>query len=287
MCLILIAVGAHPRYPLIVAANRDEAYGRPAAPAGFWDDHPCICGGRDLRHGGTWLGIALNGRFAAITNYRQGLRTGDAPRSRGELTREYLTGTRDTLGYLRSVEQRAHEYRGYSLIAGELDRLFFYSNRSNGIQAIAPGVHGLSNHLLDEPWPKVVRGISVLEGLLSAEEDELSQELFEVLADRTPAPDHLLPTTGIALERERIVSATFIAAESYGTRASTVIISASDGTTLFSERSFGPGGTPLGSTEQRFRIERGVTASPRAAAEARAPSSDAECPPRRTLRLLQ
>jgi uncharacterized protein with NRDE domain len=258
MCLILFALQAHSRYPLIVAANRDESYARPAAPAAFWTDHPHVYGGRDLEQGGTWLGLATNGRFAAVTNYRQGFRSGDAPRSRGELTRDYLAGTRNIAEYLEDIARRNAEYHGYSLIAGTPDRLFFCSNRGNGIEAISPGVHGLSNRLLDEPWPKVRRGTAVLSGLLKASESELTSALFDLLAERTPAPDHLLPSTGIAVQRERDLSAAFIPGESYGTRACTVVLVATDGSALFCERSFGPEGKLLGSTEQRFAVARDV-----------------------------
>jgi uncharacterized protein with NRDE domain len=261
MCVILFAAMAHPHFPLIVAANRDEAYTRPAEPAAFWQDHPNVYAGRDLEHGGTWLGISRSGRFAAITNYRQGPHYGHAPRSRGELTRDYLTGASSTNEYLRSVEERGAAYRGYSLIAGTPERLYFYSNRGKGVQAIMPGVHGLSNRLLDEPWPKVERGVSVLSRVLSAPERDIADTLFELLADRTPAPDHLLPSTGIALERERALSAAFIAGETYGTRASTVLIVNADGDALFCERTFGPRGAPLASSEQRFRIDCGTRAA--------------------------
>jgi uncharacterized protein with NRDE domain len=255
MCVILFAVGVHPRYPLIVAANRDEAYDRPAASASFWTDHPHVYGGRDLEHGGTWLGLGTSGRFAAITNYRQGHRLTRAPRSRGELTRDYLIGGRDAAPYLADAASRGDEYGGYSLIAGTPQRLYFCSNRANGVQPIAPGAHGLSNRLLDEPWPKVQRGIAVIRGLLNAGEPTLTHALFELLADTTPAPDHLLPSTGIALERERDLSAVFISAESYGTRASTVILLGADGDVVYLERSFGPRGTALGSTERRFTLQ--------------------------------
>ena len=255
MCLILFALRAHPTYPLIVAANRDEAYARPAAPAAFWTDHPHIYGGRDLEQGGTWLGLSSTGRFAAITNYRQGHRLAAAERSRGELTRDYLVGPSPLPPYLRAVERRSHEYNGFSLIAGSAEALRFYSNRGGAVQDIAPGVHGLSNHLLDEPWPKVLRGIAAMTALLGTDEPGLVSALFELLADRGPAPDHLLPTTGIGLERERTLSASFIAGESYGTRASTVVLISADGEALFCENRFGPGGTPAGRTEQRFRLD--------------------------------
>jgi uncharacterized protein with NRDE domain len=266
MCVILFSVGRHSRYPLIVAANRDEAYARPAAPAEFWRDHPHVCGGRDLLQGGTWLALSTTGRFAAITNYRQGLPKTAAPRSRGELTRDFLLGDADPARYVEAISTRGGDYGGYSLIAGTPQRLFFCSNRSAAPYPIAPGAHGLSNRLLDEPWPKVQRGMSVLDSLADASEAALLSGLFEVLADASPAPDHLLPSTGIARERERDLSALFIPGESYGTRASTVALVRSDGDVVFAERSFGPRGQPLGTAEQRFTLQpQAIAALPQTA----------------------
>ena len=254
MCLILFASGAHPRYPLIVAANRDESYSRPSAPAAVWPDHPEVFGGRDLEHGGTWLAIARNGRFAAITNYRQGHGRRSSERSRGALTRDFLIGGEKPSAYLAGVASAAAEYNGFSLLVGAPGDLWFYSNRGMPPRRVACGVHGLSNHLLDEPWPKVRRGIAELESLLEADEAELTARLLKLLGDREPAPDHLLPATGIALERERALSASFIEGEAYGTRASTVVLVAADGETLFVERTFGAGGVQTGETRQRLRI---------------------------------
>ena len=265
MCLILLAVGAHHDYPLIVAANRDEAYARPTAGAAFWTDYPQIFAGRDLECGGTWLGFAKNGRFAAITNYRQGHRLA-ADRSRGELTRDYLGGSADADSYLRAVERRSEQYNGFSLIVGDLHGLSFYSNRGESPHRITPGVHGLSNHLLDEPWPKVLRGIAELTSLLEANESRLVKGLFHVLADRTPAPDHLLPATGVGVERERALSAAFITGETYGTRASTVLLVSADGEAYFCERSYGPGGAAAEVIEQRIALEQRVTGRAEAAA---------------------
>ena len=254
MCLILFALQAHPRYSLIVAANRDETYERPTAPAGFWTDHPHVHGGRDLTHGGTWLALARNGRFAAITNYRQVPRGEDAPRSRGALTRDYLTGTQPIREYLDTVVASHALYRGFSLIAGTSDELYYCSNRGEGIAPIPPGVHGLSNHLLDEPWPKVLRGVARLKELQDAEEAELERSLFELLAHRERAPDPLLPTTGAGRERERDLSSSFISSDRYGTRASTVVLVGRDGEVLFCERSFGPHGAPAGTVRNRFAL---------------------------------
>ncbi len=254
MCLILFAAHAHPKYHLIVAANRDESYSRPAASAGSWQDDPRVYGGRDLLHGGTWLGLTTTGRFAAITNYRQRPRPARGEHSRGELTRDFLKGSHAPGIYIREVEQRAAIYTGFSLIVGDLNELWFYSNRGNGPQLITPGVHGLSNHLLDEPWPKVRSGIAALQSLLRADDAELTHALFNVLADREPAPDDMLPSTGLERERERAVSASFITGETYGTRASTVILVGTDGHVVYLEHRFGPCGAPAGDTELAFEL---------------------------------
>jgi uncharacterized protein with NRDE domain len=264
MCIILFANGSHPRFPLIVAANRDEAYDRPASAAQFWKDHPLIFAGRDLSHGGTWLGLTSEGRFAAITNYRQAQRMRPAPRSRGELTLGYLSGSQDVASYLQQATARNTEYNGYSLIAGTPDRLYVLSNRASGVSPIPAGVHGLSNGLLNDPWPKVQQGVAVLRSLLDADEAQLTPTLFDLLTDSTPAPDDLLPSSGVALERERSRSAIFIPGETYGTRASTVVLVGIDGSVLFTERRFGPRGALVGTTEHRFQLTRTFSLHPAA-----------------------
>jgi uncharacterized protein with NRDE domain len=255
MCLILVAFRAHPEYPLIVAANRDESYARPTTPAAFWSDHPAIMGGRDQEKGGTWLGLRRDGRFAAVTNYRQGLVRSSAPRSRGELTAGHLAGTEETAAYLSRVQRDSPLYNGYSLIAGDLDSLYFLSNRGGTHSRIAPGVHGLSNHLLDEPWPKVRHGTRVLSSLLTAAEADITATLFQTLSDRTQAADDALPATGVEPQRERELSPIFIAGERYGTRASTVVLVSIAGEVYFGERSYGPGGVPAGATEHRYALD--------------------------------
>jgi uncharacterized protein with NRDE domain len=267
VCLILFAAGACRRYPLVVAANRDEAYGRPAAPAGFWPDHPEIFGGRDLDQGGTWLGITREARFAAVTNYRQAPAP-PAPRSRGELTRNFLAGRSTPEDYLQEVAGQAGLYRGFSLIVGRPEALWFYSNRGGELRRVSPGVHGLSNHLLDEPWPKVRRGVEVLSRLISGPESALVPGLFDMLSERTWPPDAALPTTGIPSERERDLSPAFIADSRYGTRASTVLLLGHDGEIAFFERSFGPEGRPIGEVEQRFRSAWMPETRPEAPAQA-------------------
>jgi len=261
MCLILLAWRAHPRYPLVFAGNRDEAYSRPAAAADFWDDDARIYGGRDLEQGGTWLGVSLSGRIAAVTNYRERPKAGKMPRSRGELTARFLSGTEAPRAYLRQVAGAADEYGPFSLMVGDGESLWYYSNRAGPndsdarFRSLAPGVYGLSNHLLDTPWLKVTSGKQRLARLLDADETSLAAGLFDILRDRNPAPETELPDTGVGAQRERELSPLFIAGEHYGTRASTALLIDRDRGVLFAERRFGPRGEPLGVTEKRFALE--------------------------------
>jgi uncharacterized protein with NRDE domain len=257
MCLILLAWRADPDYPLIFAGNRDEAYERPSAAADFWKydkDSADIFGGRDLEQGGTWLGLRLNGRFAAITNYRDGPARKPAPRSRGHLTSAYLRGTDEPDAYLAKIAPDAGLYGGYTLLAGDGERLFAFSNRGGGIEELPAGVHGLSNHLLNTPWPKIVQGKRRLSALLGAGEERLVQGLFDALADRTAATEADLPDTGVGAARERELSPAFIAGERYGTRASTVVLVDRGGGVRFIERRFGALGALQGESARRFSL---------------------------------
>jgi uncharacterized protein with NRDE domain len=257
MCLILLALDVHPDYSLIVAANRDEFYDRPTALAAFWTDAPWVLAGRDLKAGGTWLGVDRRGRFAAVTNYRQGQREGDAPRSRGHLVSDYLTGPMDGRSHMASVERGAALYNGFNLIAGDVGALFYFSNREGGARELGPGVYGLSNHLLDSPWPKVMAGKSGLTALLAGG-GKLTPSLFRLLSDRSQATDDLLPRTGVSPEWERLLSSAFIASEGYGTRSSTVVLVGRDGVVRFEEHSFGPGAAPEEEVTFEFVIDRSV-----------------------------
>jgi uncharacterized protein with NRDE domain len=255
MCLILLAWQSHPAYPLVFAGNRDERYERPSAAPDFWKDDPEIFGGRDLELGGTWLGVRTDGRIAAVTNYRDGPARQPAPRSRGELTANYLRGTEGPAAYLAKISPSGNQYGGYTLLAGDRETFYALSNRGGEVDELPPGVHGLSNHLLNTPWPKIVRGKQRVSALLGAAEPELIAGLFGALADRTPADE--LPDTGVGAARERALSPAFIADERYGTRASTVLLIGRDGEVIFIERRFGPRGVPEGTTEKRFVLKSG------------------------------
>jgi uncharacterized protein with NRDE domain len=240
MCLILIAHRADPRYSLVVAANRDEFFRRPTAAAEHWPDAPQVLGGRDLEKCGTWLGIARDGRWAAVTNFRDGAMPAPGSRSRGELVAHFLGGPLAPEAYLSAVQPIADSYPGFNLLAGNQDGLHYLSNRQGEPKMLAPGIYGLSNALLDTPWPKVNRGKIALHAALSESTgpDGLIETLLNALSDCTVAEDHELPVTGIAKDLEKRLSAAFIGTPGYGTRASSVLLIGSDGEVHFRERSF-------------------------------------------------
>ncbi len=251
MCLILLAHEAHPAHRLVVAANRDEAYERPTAPAAWWEDAPEVLAGRDLRGGGTWMGITRAGRFAAVTNYREAAPADPGAPSRGHLVGGFLLGSASPEAYLRSLRSRAADHAGFNLLLGEGGRMWYASNRGDWGRELEPGVYGLSNALLDTPWSKVERGKSGLHRALEAEGGPDEAELFRLLADAEPAPDDLLPDTGVGTALERVLSSPFIASPGYGTRASTVLRVGRDDAADFAERTVAPGAPP---SEARFRF---------------------------------
>ena len=238
MCVAVFAWKVHSDCPLVFAGNRDELHARPATPAGFWEDAPEVLAGRDLTAGGTWLGVTAGARFALVTNYREGPVPKKGPRSRGELTADFLRGTMLPQDYLAAVQRHAHDYAPFSLIVGDADSLWYFSNRGGQTpQPISPGVHGLSNHLLDTPWPKVTLSKSRLKTLLVPGTPTI-EELMLLLADRMPASANELPDTGIGAERERQISPVFVVNPEYGTRCSNAILRARNGDLHFAERHF-------------------------------------------------
>lgn len=256
MCLILIAHQAHPDLPLVVAANRDEHYQRPSAQARFWPEANHVLAGRDLEAGGTWLGLTRGGRFAAVTNIRNGGAATDATRSRGELVRDFLEGADDPFDYCQKVAAKAAEYRGFNLLVGDSQSLVYCDNLNRNVQRLAPGTYGLSNHLLDTPWPKVVKGKNRLSEQLASWREATPahcEELLEMLTDREIAEDEFLPNTGVGLEAERLLSPIFIEGDQYGTCCSTAIIIDKQGQAFFHERSFYGG--KIRDARHQFRVE--------------------------------
>lgn len=253
MCLILIAHGAHSDFPLVIAANRDEYYQRPTARAAFWQDHPHILAGRDLECMGTWLGVTREGRFAALTNFRDPReRKTDAP-SRGRLVSDFLAAEREPSEYLEQVAIEASRYNGFSLLAGDIDGVFYFCSRSGSVQRISPGIHGLSNHLLDTPWPKVARGKQRLQAALTPKPK--AETLLHLLHDLEPAPEGELPDTGVGADWERVLSPALIVSPQYGTRSSTAVLFGGDGSVSFTERTILPGGSTGPTVSLCFRAD--------------------------------
>ncbi len=244
MCLILFAYRQHPDYPFILAANRDEFFQRPTRPAQFWPDNPQLLAGKDLEAGGTWLGITRQGRFAAITNFREGSGESSSlatPLSRGRLTLDYLTGKEAAEAYLNQVHTQRDAFPGFNLLVGDSHQLYYYSNRQQNSrqrrpEALPPGIYGLSNHLLNTPWPKVAAGRDHLHQAINQLPD--TTQLLALLQNPNRAPDHLLPDTGIDLDWERLLSSAFIDSPDYGTRASTLLTIDSHGRVRFSEQTY-------------------------------------------------
>ncbi len=243
MCLITFAWKTHPHFPLLLAANRDEWFERPAQAAQWWDDCPTAFGGRDLQAGGTWLAASKDGRFAAITNFREDReKPKDAP-SRGGLVSDFLVFDDSPEDYANSVAQRSEQYLGFSLLLGDANNLWLVSNRDEtSPRALAPGVYALSNAQLDIPWPKVRRAKFEMHRLLEKNTNEtnaakLSQKLINIMQDYELPLDHELPDTGVGIEWERTLAPAFISTVQYGTRCTTALVGT--GTQIhFVERSF-------------------------------------------------
>lgn len=239
MCLIAFAWNAHPDFRLVVGANRDEWHDRPAAPAAWWNDHSDILAGRDLKAGGTWMGVTRCGRFAAVTNFRDPADRKSTARSRGELVTAFLGSDATPEKFLSATKQHSHEYNSFNLIVGDATSLACFSSMRGEVETLAPGVYALSNHTLNEPWPKVKAAKSALEAALQAEMPEEARQMaiFDFLSDTNPAPDNALPDTGVGIEWERILSPALIVTPKYGTRASTVLSITQSGGIAFAEHS--------------------------------------------------
>jgi uncharacterized protein with NRDE domain len=251
MCLLVFAWRPEADAPLVLAGNRDEFHDRPAAPAAWWRNGSV--GGRDLRAGGSWLAAHRSGRYAVVTNFREPIEEGRGPRSRGELVTAFFDSGQAPEEYAQALSARAGEYAGFNLLLGSADSLVYLSNRGRGPEVLAPGIYGLSNHLLDTPWPKLERTRARFERAL--DEGATPEALLEMLGDRAPAADHELPHTGIGPEWERLLSAPFIVSPLYGTRCSTVLKLLKDRTMEFVERRFDATGTAAGHSMFHFPLQ--------------------------------
>ncbi|MCH7894467.1 MAG: NRDE family protein [Proteobacteria bacterium] len=250
MCLVVLAYAHHPRYRLVLAANRDEFHARPSQSAHWWPDHPGLLAGRDLEAGGTWLGINRSGRLALVTNFREPGARAPGKRSRGELVRDFLTDDRPAAEFAADLSAVASDYSGFNLVVFDGRNCLYLCNRGDFQQVLQPGIHGLSNHRLNTPWPKVEKTRHRFADALASDDiDEV--ELFSILGDNRPFDDKVLANTGIGRELEKLLSAPFVISPDYGTRCSTLVLWDNSGDMHFSERSF----TPAGKMDQEKSYE--------------------------------
>jgi len=259
MCLLVLAWQAHPRYRLVVAANRDEFHARPAAPLAKWPPPAEILAGRDLRAGGAWLGLDRSRRFGVVTNFRELQPPQPAAPSRGSLIPRYLGAARGArpgaAEFFAALEREAAAYSGFNLLLTDAHALWYGSNRAAPFaRALPPGVYGLSNELLDTPWPKLTRVRSGFEAWL-ARPDPAPAALFDLLADRTPSALSGADTGGLPRQWARALSAPFVLNLRYGTRCSTLLLQQPAGELYLAERRFDPAGTLTGESE--FRLGAG------------------------------
>lgn len=254
MCLILVAWRVQPNFPCVVAANRDEFFGRPTAEADWWPGDAGILAGRDLQAGGTWLGVTRSGRFAALTNFRDpSAAIADAP-SRGRLVTSFLESDWTTAQGLREVRRLGQGCNPFNILCSDGDELGIYESTTGELRTLGPGVYALSNHLLDTPWPKVRQAKSRLAAAL----DELPKAaaMLDLLRDAEPATDEELPRTGVSMEMERMLSSAFIHGDAYGTRCSTIVTSDSEGLVSFAEWSWDEDGALAGMARYQFHPQR-------------------------------
>jgi uncharacterized protein with NRDE domain len=257
MCLLVLAWRVHPRYPLIVAANRDEFHERPAAALARWAAPDDILAGRDLRANGTWLALDRARRFGVVTNFRDLQRPrADAP-SRGGLIPQYLRAAGGPQEFFAALAGKAAEYSGFNLLLADAQSLWYGSNRGAPLaRALTAGVHGLSNEALDTPWPKLQRVRRGFEDWLRDAPQADPTRLFALLADRTRVSNEAeLPHTGLSREWEQVLSSPFVQDPDYGTRCSTVLMLERSGACYLAERRFDARGTSQGETE--FRLNAG------------------------------
>ncbi|MDD2816452.1 MAG: NRDE family protein [Thiotrichaceae bacterium] len=252
MCLILIAYRTQTAYPVILVANRDEFFARPTASCRYWAESPNILAGKDLQAGGTWLGVNRQGKLAALTNYRQSIQHNMQLHSRGQLPLDFLNNGQTAPEYLQTCVAQAANYQGFNLIVGNLQQLYYYSNRAETAPLpLTAGIHGLSNHLLDTPWDKLVRAKQAFGEVLKQPFDV--ENYFALLQDRQQTTEEALPNTGVSAEWEKLLSSIFIQSPDYGTRCSSVLRMSAMGEVEFWERSFNAEG--VGDTVcYRFKI---------------------------------
>ncbi|HJV05990.1 MAG TPA: NRDE family protein [Chromobacteriaceae bacterium] len=251
MCVLAFAYKTPGLGQLLLLANRDEYYARPTAPLDWWPDAPATLGGRDLQSGGSWLLVDARGRFAAITNIRDGYaRQGE--RSRGELVTRFVTGNEDPLAFAAWLKAEHGRYAPFNLLFGYTSDLYHFHSRGGQLGRLTPGIHTLSNATLDTPWFKSER---LAEHLQTLRRPPAEDEALRWLADTTPAETWQLPNTGVGLALEKMLSPIFITGRDYGTRASLLLAVSARGDVTLTEQSWALAGREAG--RRRYTLRPG------------------------------
>lgn len=239
MCLITFSIDENPKYKVVLAANRDEFYNRPTRKAQFWNEegHSNILAGKDLEAGGTWMGITKDGKWAALTNYRDPKNIKESAPSRGDLVLDYLKNNLSPTSYLEKITPTAKTYNGFNILLGNHSEVSHFSNKNEQVTTILPGVHGVSNALLDTSWPKLDTAKADLKSITQSENFN-KEDLFQLLKNDAKADDQKLPDTGIPYEWEKAISSIFIKTENYGTLCSTILLIDHNGNAEFAERRY-------------------------------------------------
>ncbi len=254
MCLILFSYEMHPIYRLVIAANRDEYYDRSTEPASFWTEHPDLLAGKDNKAGGTWLGLTKKGQWAAITNFRDPANFKINAVSRGMLVNRFLMEDRSPRQYVESLGKVLDSYNGFNLLMGNPSGIYYFSSFTRTLRKLSPGLYGISNHLLNTPWPKVKRGKKALSELLKTGTRLNPEDVFSLLSDRIQPDDSQLPDTGIGIQCERLLSTIFITSNIYGTRSSMVVLIDRENQVDFRERTYNSHQNSMDERHFEFRI---------------------------------
>ena len=254
MCVVYIAQGVDPQYPLILLVNRDEFYARPTRALHPWSGG--VIAGRDLRGGGTWMGVDAGGRWGVITNFRAPDQLKSGKRSRGELIPEFLDQRRSASEFLDALRPRMPQYAAFNLLLGDAQGMAYLGSRTDLRHRPTSGLYGLSNAHWDTPWPKVQRGKALLQTAIEA--CAPSDALLDLMADTHRPPDHTLPDTGVGLEMEQGLSSVFVQMPemAYGTRSTTLLRIDGQGQVEVVERGYDEDGNIVG--QQAFCFEAGV-----------------------------
>lgn len=259
MCLLAIAWDTHPSYQMIFAGNRDEYHSRPTAAAHWWGSNRSVLAGKDLLAGGTWAAITREGRFAVVTNYRESRNPPDDAISRGNLVTEFIADRRTPDAFVQDKGGSLERYAGFNLLVGLIggrtsSSMHYSSNRDTARARLEAGIHGVSNHRLNTPWPKLLRITQGMSRLI--EKDRLEpHELFRLLEDRRPADDRELPATGLDVDQERLLSSPFIVNERYGTRSATIILVTRTGQVRFLEKQYNRDGNSVSLNKFAFALD--------------------------------